>query len=247
MTKKLEIGKIIVGAFLIPWQNRSDFIRALTIPLFFLLIFSSIWFLLKEQINRTSGWGLVFVFLIFFTFFAVACHRQVLLGKNLQSLWRFPVWTARETVFLFWLCLLCIAHFVISSAFIISMGAGVGAIVSDTKTLIAAFQGVILLSKLLATYIFARFCLVLPATATDSKVNLGWAWQLTQQNGWRLAVIVGALPWLISYLIKQIFRENATLLETVIIVLISFVLYTVEITAISLSYAELNKTKNPSP
>jgi hypothetical protein len=97
---------------------------------------------------------------------------------------------------------------------------------------------VVLVAKIPALYLFARLCLVFPATAVDRRVNLKWAWRLTENNGWRLVLIVAVLPWIISQVVSVLYRSGASAIETVALSFLGTVLFAVEVAALSLSYRE---------
>jgi uncharacterized membrane protein YfcA len=94
-------------------------------------------------------------------------------------------------------------------------------------------------------YVAARLSLVLPATALDRTVTLRWSWGQTSSNGWRLFVVIGVLPWILSSLISWLYRENASIPEVAVILALSVLLMVMEIAAVSLSYSELSaQTEN---
>jgi hypothetical protein len=95
------------------------------------------------------------------------------------------------------------------------------------------------LAFVITAYVAARFSVVLPATAIDDKVTLRWAWQQSARNGWRLAVLVGAFPWALSRGVDLMYRENGTLPELMILVVLSVLASMFGIIALSLSYQEL--------
>ena len=91
-----------------------------------------------------------------------------------------------------------------------------------------------------ATYYLARCSLVFPATAVDMKVGLQWSWRISQGNGWRLGIIVGALPWGLSTINAIFLRDGASSLKLVALALVSYLLMTIEIAALSLAFKELS-------
>jgi hypothetical protein len=94
-------------------------------------------------------------------------------------------------------------------------------------------------------YFLARLCVMFPATAVEKRPapDLSWAWQLTRGNGWRLMIVVGALPWLFSLLIGAVYRSEATTFEWVLVGLLGMALLAVEIAAVSISYRELSNQR----
>jgi len=102
-------------------------------------------------------------------------------------------------------------------------------------------------AKVPAFYLFARLCLIFPATAVDRKVDVKWAWRQTANNGWRLVLLVGVLPWVISRAVGLLYCGNASVAEIIGLTFLSCALFAVEVAAISLSYRELTKDEVLSP
>jgi hypothetical protein len=109
----------------------------------------------------------------------------------------------------------------------------------DTRLGWAVYAG-----RALALCIFSRLFLVFPATAVDRRVNLKWAWRLSKNNGWRLAIVVAVLPWVLSSLVWLLYREDATVFEDVFIAFLGSAIIVFEVAALSLSYRELAKEES---
>jgi len=90
----------------------------------------------------------------------------------------------------------------------------------------------------LATYVVARLSLILPAVALDQKLTLSTVWDLSEGNGWRLAVVVGGLPWLLNYLQGLAFSET-DMIPAILRSVVYCTLLIVEVAALSLSYKAL--------
>lgn len=90
-----------------------------------------------------------------------------------------------------------------------------------------------------ATYIFARLSLVFPATALNKKTGLKWSWEKTCQNGWRMVVIVGLYPWLISNIIWLFSRSQSTPFEQTLVALLYYAGSALGVFALSLTYKEI--------
>lgn len=67
------------------------------------------------------------------------------------------------------------------------------------------------LAVLPAAYIFARLCLSLPAAAVADPLNLDGAWDISQGNGWRLAIVVVLVPSIVPALLQLIPKASMTL------------------------------------
>ena len=231
---------MVQEALLIPWQRRRDFVWALAIPLALLAGLSLAWYFADELLRRVSGWWLFFVycgvFALFFTLFAVTCHRLVLLPSRSRAGIPRPRWSSRESRFLFWIVTLWILYLAVWW-----LGLLVAGNISPRGSL-PAWSGVIEFSaKLPAFYVVARLSLVFPATAIDRPASLKWAWQASRGNGWRLVVVIAVIPWLVSHLVGLLYREQATAFEIVLLTVLGTALFAVEIAALSVAYRQLVK------
>ena len=239
MIAQLDVGKVALGAFLVPWWNRAAFGRALAIPLLLLVTLTLSWYYAAEHLPEVSNWVLYIIYGVLFAIFAVTCHRLVLLDPKVVASRIAPRWSVRETRFFLWM----VAVWVIFAA----VTFGLTTLILNvwlpwvTEPNRTWFDWTVFFAKVPAFYLFARFCLVFPATAVDRKVDLRWAWRLTQSNGWRLVLVVGVLPWVISHAVALLYRGNATVLETIVLTFVASALFAVEVAAISLSYRELTR------
>ena len=242
MTHRLDVIKIVYGAFMVPWWNRRTFGRALAIPLASLATLTLSWYYGSEYLPQWSNWVLCFVWSALFAVFAVTCHRLVLLDAASVASRPVPRWSWRETRFFYWLI----------GIWMICWGAGIAAmtLIINLATMVIGpssdgwFSEARYLASVPAYYLFARLSPIFPATAIDAKVDLKWAWKLTRGNGWRLFVVVAILPWLISEVVGLLYRGNATAVETTLLTLLGSALFAVEIAAVSLSYRELTREES---
>jgi len=242
MAARLEVAKVLYGAFMVPWWKRRAFCRALAIPLALLVTLTLSWYYGGKYLPQFSNWVLCAVWVGLFSVFAVTCHRLVLLDAASVASRPVPRWSWRETRFFYWLV----------GTWLICWGAGIAALTLMLNLAIMTlgsprdgwFDWIPLAAGVPAYYLFARLSPLFPATAIDREVNLKWAWRLTQGNGWRLFVVVAVLPWLISELVGLLYRGNATALETAILTFLGSALFAVEIAALSLSYRELTREED---
>ena len=232
MAAPLPVGKILAGAFLIPWWNRKAFARALAFPLALLATLMLAWYFTDALLANFAKVLLCLAYAALFTLFAVTCHRLVLLDPAAVARNPVPSWSLREGLFFGWMVgawLLFLVVFLVTLTIAVN---ALGMVFESVRTTAA---------RMPALYVFARLSPLFPATAVDRKVDLKWAWRLTRGNGLRLMLIVGFLPWALSYLPPLLYRSEATALETILLTVAGIALFAVEIAALSISYRELTK------
>ncbi len=242
MTAQLDVGKVALGAFLIPWWNRGAFARALALPLVFLVGLTLSWYYAASYLPEMSNWALYVLYGALFVLFAVTCHRLVLLDPQTVASRITPRWSRRETRFFLWMIGVWLIFVVITFALTTAILNVWLQWASEPDP--ALFGWTVFLAKLPAFYLLARFCLVFPATAVDRNVDLKWAWRLSANNGWRLFLLVAVLPWVISYAVGLLYRAEASVVETILLQFIACAFFTVEVAAISLSYRELTRNED---
>ena len=241
MTARLNVAKVVLGAFVVVWWDWRAFARALAIPLVVLTALPvSIW-LSGGQLPGWANWLFYFAHIAVFTLFAVTCHRLVLLDRKTFSPGWLPLWTWRESRFVFllfavWLVAGFAAFFPVNLILNLSVFSYIKPGGSWPYWLAQA-------AMIPMMYVFARFCLVFPATAVDRKVKLPWSWKLTRKNGWRLFAVVSILPWVISQVLGLLYFGEPHEWEMIALTFLGVVLLSVEVAALSLSYHELVRTE----
>lgn len=241
MPAPLPVGKIVAGAFLIPWHNRRSFVLALALPLALLVVFTAAWrqtFDALPESDRSWLAALYLPYAALFSLFAVVTHRLVLL--NAAS--GLPQWTWRETRFLAWMITVWLIY-TLTTFLVVFAGMNIAAKVPGigVEWLHEWTEELTMAGKVASFYVFARLSPVFPATAVDARPTLGWAWRLTRANGWRLFLVVGMLPWVISYLVGFLYRAEPSPLEMFALSILATALFAVEIAALSVAYRELMK------
>lgn len=205
------------------------------------------WYYAKAYVSELASWLLVVVYGVLFTLFAVACHRLVLLGSESSTTRFIPRWSWRETRFFAWWIAVFLIHAAVWYASLfppLTVFANVSPLRDTLETWTKWIDSA---ARIPALYVSARLSLVFPATAIDKRPDLKWSWNLSRNNGWRLVVVVGVLPWVISKIVGLLYRENATVLETVVLSTLGIALFAIEIAALSLSYRELAREPDPPP
>jgi hypothetical protein len=233
---------VVQEALLIPWQRRSAFAGTLAIPLALLAGLSLAWYFSAELVRRVEGWWLFFLhcglFALFFTLFAVTCHRLVLLQPGWRGGIPVPRWSWREARFFYWVVTLWIAYLVVWWLGLLVAGN----VWPRDGNMRGWFDLIQFAASVPALYVVARLSLVFPATAIDRPAGLKWAWRTSRGNGWRLVVVVAVMPWLVSHLVGLLYREVPTAAEVVLLTVLGTALFAVEIAALSVAYRELVKS-----
>lgn len=210
-------------------------------PLLFLVAFVLAWYSARDHLSGNATWLLFVVYWAGVAIFAVICHRLVLLDPTAVAFQAIPEWSWRETRFFLWMVGVWLICAVVALG-LAMLSASIWMLWVDELSP-TQLDWIVFVVKAPVLYLFARLCIVFPATAADRKVDLKWAWRLTANNGWRLMVLVGVLPWVISYAIGLLYQDEASFAEAIVLACISSALFAVEVAAISLSYRELTQSE----
>ncbi len=238
MPARFDVAKVLVGAFAVPWWNRRAFARALALPVVALAALTTAWYHAAKLMPTYLGWAACLLWGALFVWFAVTCHRLVLLDAATVASRIAPRWSWRETRFLFWLIGVWLAFMVVMLS-----------VATVAMNLVPGVRGrpeiwsdwIEPLSRVPAYYVAARLSLVFPAVALDRTVGLRWSWRLTKGQGWRMFIVVAMLPWLLSETLALLWRGGAGAVETAVLTFAGTALFAVEIAALSLSYRELTR------
>ena len=243
-TYKLPVLKIVIGSLVLPWYQRARFSSALATPTLLLVSFWALNVAFKDESNVLLSWLVLPLYLVVFSIFAVTCHRLILLPQENPT---FRITFAkREFKFLAWVVLIFLTFYlsIMSALMIFSyIPLRIKGDIDFTKNVLFVMESI---ARVFAIYIFARLCLVFPAAAIDEDRGFYWSWVNTRHNGWRMAVIVGLYPWLISLVIWLLSRTEATLLEKLITGLLYYLGMAVEVFALSLTYREISTSMEGS-
>jgi hypothetical protein len=234
----LPVIRIIRDAFLFVWDKRVRMLYALAVPVALLLVVDHAFTLAN---NDPLKFVQAFIQMAIYILFAITCHRVALIGDEGVPHYGLRTWTLGESRYLGWSVIILVVwllfSFVINSFYVSMIVSKVEAGASaetyqSYKYWLTPFYIPIL-------YILARLSVLWPAIALDEQVSAQWAWRLTENNGWRLTAVVSLLPWVLYFVVNLLLRENATLVESIIVKLLGFVLLAVEVVALSFSYKHL--------
>lgn len=243
--RKLPVGKMLIGAFLLPWWSRRAFARALVLPALAVLALKAAWLLADDALPAFARWLFIPLYGVLFTVFAVRCHRLVLLGPDDGAPRSGFDWSLRETRFFLRAAVLYVAAAIVYAAIVPLLSVLLN--VMPRLEWPDAFRYTPFVAWFAGTYVFARLCLVLPATALDRALPLGEAWRRSRGNGLRLMLVVAGLPWLLGWLVDFAYRRDATELEWLLVVALGIVASVFEVAAVSLCYRELAAAGDAPP
>lgn len=240
--KKLQVTKVLFGAFYVPWALRKSLAKALAGLIAVGVVLMMLW----DQAAKVAPPIYIIILLLFglvYVLFAVICHRMVLLGGASVPEYGVSGVSGRELRFALGILKVVFAAF-LGWAFLYVI------IIQFPVWIIHALHGdgsgdsgkfkdqLGWVMYLVQFYFFARFSLILPAIAVDGQPTLKWAWQISRGNGLRLMLVLGLLPLLVQlpfYLLPDIPGLPGSIIGT----LLWWLMLPFEITALSLSYKEL--------
>lgn len=235
----LEVGKILLGAVVLPWRMRQTLVPALAWPAAVLLV---LWvgsvLLPPKTWPLAAQWLLAGVHSVVLAWLAVQCHR-VVLGAETDAR---PThrWSGHEWKYLFYsLAVMLMALLVLALAAMVSgtLLANLGqALQHEHNGWWTMGTG---LAALPAGYVLGRSSLVLPAIALGVKANLEGAWRMSKGHGWRLAVLIGLVPYLLHAADDWAYGDTASRWLSTLFVPVSVWLIIVEVVALSLCYRAL--------
>ncbi len=244
---KLPTIKIIARAFVTVWELRNEFIKKLYLPLLYLIG--------AEYANNYAddkvSYILDFIGVFVYVFLAVTCHRIIILGIDSVPEFGVRKWTMIETRFL--LFLIGVYLVIGLTIFSFSMTPMLVGFLGDIFVALSIpidlnfinyatfISYVAFFSMIPVVYSLFRISLIFPAIAVGEKASLKWAWNISRNNGWRLAIIVGALPIAVE-IFQYVFLSNEEIeriSKNMIIIMVTYIVAIIEITALSLSYKKL--------
>lgn len=234
---KLQAWTIAINSLKMAWRNKKVFFNTISLPSLLLVLC----YALGLEYAKNSGFPVIIIIMgtlgIGLSWLIIICHRLVLVsGFNVYKELDFRMavrsinllvmifqvflvmWIIEAVVMIF---ILYILHSYFES--------------NEIKDIIYWIKS---FSQALSVYALGRLSLVFPAIAVDKKASLKWSWIITRGNGWNMFVIVGLFPLCFFVMINFLWRENATVIENAILLIASFLVYAIEIFALSLTYRE---------
>ncbi len=175
----LPIGKTVADAYRAVFGHLPAFARAAFVP--YLITLALALLALDAESSVLPLLGLLDV--VPFTLFAVAWHRQVLLGPRAGAPAFRPSWKTRHWFFLAYSLVVDVVGLVLPAVFLnVTLGPLVFVMIA------------------IAFYIWIRINFVFPAVAVDERYGFRHAWRHTEGHVWRLMatiVLASLLPGLL--------------------------------------------------
>ncbi len=257
--RRLPLLKVIWGTFALPWMHRGEWLRAISYP--FLGFFSVLllWYLMDDltEVVPLALWYAAYLFMT--SWLAVCTHRVVLVDTHLP--WSWPQGNQLRIVAIYlaalgvlWVMWLAVTALLTAIAVSLTMLSelGVSGAAANTPPNLgpdpavqALIDRVALFAQLPGSYLAARLSLLLPAIALERVWSPRAAWEMSRGNGWRLAVVVIALPYLFSAVVDRLTRDGASAFEVIALSVAAALLTSLEIVTLSLSYRELEPSALP--
>ena len=244
---RLTLLKVLIGAFLLPWRERSRYLRTLAFPTLTIVVVWALWAFLGKDSGIATFIVFMPLYLLAFSLFAVTCHRLVLVSVASHPPGPGSAIHRRILIFFIWSI---VVYFIVVLTQMLAMTVVMNA--PGVHTLLPRnggneapqqaaiyMQWVKFIGSVPATYLLGRVTLVFPSIAMDRRLTLKGSWRLTSGNGWRMFVVVGLLPWAMAFLLSVFSREDSTVVEQVLLALAMYAAMAVEIFALSLAFKEL--------
>jgi hypothetical protein len=242
--RKLPLGRVLLGAFQLPWRYRSDVLRTAGIPMLACVAWTLIWAYAPIDERSMTGWAFALVFLVINSWLALTIHRMVLLespGSPLSldrlALGRLVRFTG--AVIAIWVVYHG-ARLLLFSGVVGVLGSQYVPAGSQPRAFPVRLSAIDHAMSAVAFLVIARFVLLLPQIAIGQRFDFGAAWNLSRGNTWRLAVVVGLLPWLLKSSTWLLYRENASDLEWCLLQALVTLTVLIGVVALSLSHRELS-------
>ena len=242
---KLPVIDIIIEAFWYPWKYKYQIFNALALPVALIVIISAVWSELGADI-QIINWFLYPLYFFSISFFAISCHRFILIGTGNKISQSYFIIRKRIIVFsLLGILVYFLAGIPFWIIFTIAMNILPDeTLVSSSHNLTADNFNWVKLSLMLPFgYLVGRFSLVLPARAIDTRKNIMWSWEATKNNGVRMLILIGVVPWITTILLDLLWRENGTMFEYVFISILGYLAIAVEIFILSIAFREFQRVE----
>ena len=193
--------------------------------------------------KEVEGFGLAFLIsaltLVLYVKPAVLVHRTVILKQATEWKYLFT-WGWPETSFF----LLCIGMMIAFSLFNMIAGLVALPLFFDQGDESPMFMIYALVIMLFAGGAFSRVALMLPAFAVEQDLSVGDSIGLTENQAFKVFLLVVGLPILTAVILDFIFTLESTL-STLIHQFFAFLIIIFEVSVLSHTYIQLTDRSNP--
>ena len=246
--RRLPLRRILWGAFALPWQNRAAVARATGLPLLAVIACTLAWDVADLNDSGAARWTLYFLYLVATSWLAIATHRLVLLDADDARTRLDPPGLRRLGIFvgtmiLLWLVFLVLVM-LLHGLMLLPWARYVPAGTQPAPVTDMPVWWINQIAIILAAWVVGRLSLVLPAIAVDRRIGPITAWRASRKNGWKLAIVIGALPRMLASVGSLLYRDGASSVEFALLVVLTAFFTVIEVVALSLCYWELT---SPAP
>jgi hypothetical protein len=259
---KLPVVKILWGMFAFPSMYPAAFFRAVAWPMLGLVAVTLVW--VSGAItsdDRILYWSTVLANYAVFAWLAVRTHRLVLIEPDEQQpsdvvlplSFRYlsALTTGAAMKFLMLLAMMTLLLLFVNLLKLQSIGVSSMPAPSPPPPPDPGIQRLInyggLIMQAPALYLLARWSTMLPAIALGHEWSPRTAWQQTRGNGWRLALVVFLIPWLLDAAVDWAYDYSGSAMLVGLIAIARAAFLALGVIALSLSYRELPPWPAPPP
>lgn len=243
--RRIALGSLVLSAFILPARHLDQVVRIAGIPLAAMIGLGLATAAAESNGNRPMAWTLFAGYLLATVWLAVTTHRMVLLdapgsptrfdGPALRRLALFALTAAALwALFHFARIVTISASLALLGSRYVPAGETPPTPAVDPQLLIDIVDYVASAAMYL---VVGRLALLLPAAALDRGARVSGVWRMTRGNAWRLAVVVGALPWALNWFLSLV--ELDTPMEWALMHVVVTLTVLIEVVAVSLAYREL--------
>jgi hypothetical protein len=240
-SRPLDIGQTIHATWQSIQENHKALAIAVCVPLSIQIVLVLISALVYDS-NYLSKevWLLLLIQGLASVLVAVRCHQVLLLPESKTGVFLIPRWTWNDTWFALTSIVVMVAFAV---TFLATMPLYATGFLWSGSSLLTSGISTVLSYLIMAPgyYVTARLVLALPVAAIEGRIDFAAAWERSKGNGWRLAVLSGAIPLVISALGDWISDIDKSVVTPAVLVLTN-VLVVFEVAVISMAYKFLIKT-----
>ncbi len=211
------------------------------------LVFATSLEMLTSRLVAAAGFVVCFAAIIYgYTLLAITFHRIFLLGARAVPGIGITHWTYRETRFFGWGLAIGLLMMVIAVPLVFLLGTflagNAGDVLADEEVgpgaTLAFYAGVLPM-----IYVISRWSFIFPATATDSRPSLSWAWGFSQRYHWQVFLVIGLSTLIIEVATELLAAVLPAWLAIVFNVVVGVYLGVFGIAVLSFSYGFLKEAQ----